>query len=60
MDLLLVLLHLLLVIIWILQSPWHSWSAWQIRGRGFEPLLMRYIFSGKYLSAIQVSCYIMQ
>ena len=25
-----------------------SASAWQARGRGFEPVLMRYIFSGKY------------
>ena len=25
-----------------------SASAWQTRGHGFEPVLMRYIFSGKY------------
>ena len=25
-----------------------SASAWQTRGGGFEPVLMRYIFSGKY------------
>ena len=25
-----------------------SASAWQTRGSGFEPVLMRYIFSGKY------------
>ena len=28
-----------------------SASAWQTRGRGFEPVLMRYIFSGKYPGA---------
>ena len=26
-------------------------SVWQTRGRGFEPVLMRYIFNGKYLGA---------
>ena len=25
-----------------------SASAWQTRGRGFEPVKMRYIFSGNY------------
>ena len=25
--------------------------AWQTRGRGFEPALMRYIFSGEYPGA---------
>ena len=28
-----------------------SGSAWQTRGRGFEPVMMRYIFSGKYPGA---------
>ena len=28
-----------------------SASAWQTRGRWFEPVLMRYIFSGKYPGA---------
>ena len=28
-----------------------SASAWQTRGRGFEPVLMPYIFSGKYPGA---------
>ena len=31
-------------------------SAWQTRGRGFEPVLKRYIFSGKYPSAWRASC----
>ena len=28
-----------------------SASAWQTRGRGFEPVMMRYIFSRKYPGA---------
>ena len=28
-----------------------SASAWQTRGRGFEPVLMRYIFGGAYPGA---------
>ena len=33
-----------------------SASARQTRGRGFEPVMMRYIFSGTYPGAYRASC----
>ena len=37
-----------------------SASAWQTRGRGLEPVLMRYIYSGKFSGAKRTSCYNMR
>ena len=41
----------------LLGSAVGSASAWQTRGRGFEPVLMRYIFSGKCPGAERASSF---
>ena len=50
-----ILLNINLLLLHLVNSSHHgavgSASAWQTRGRGFEPVLMRYIFSGKYPGA---------